>query len=66
MNHSFSLPENPVAELAQSIAAAITLDDIANVRQRLQHTIGLLADDREALETALGEREAFLTRLYAL
>ncbi|MGA3268919.1 MAG: hypothetical protein ABSE16_19120 [Verrucomicrobiota bacterium] len=61
-----SPPENLTAELAQSIAATVTLGDLAAVRERLQQAVGLLADDRAALETALAEREAFLARLYLL
>ena len=61
-----SPPEKLAAELAQSIAATVTLGDLAAVRERLQQAVGLLADDRAALELALAEREAFLARLYLL
>ena len=49
-------------ELADAIATARTFSDLATVRVRLQHTIGIL--ERRVLENAVIEREKSLIHFY--
>ena len=51
-------------ELADAIATARTFSDLATVRVRLQHTIGILDDERRVLENAVSEREKSLIHFY--
>ncbi|MDE2102877.1 MAG: hypothetical protein KGL39_36875 [Patescibacteria group bacterium] len=54
----------PVDSLANDIAAARTFSELADVRLRLQHTIGILDDERRVLETAVIGREKSLITFY--
>jgi hypothetical protein len=55
---------NPIDSLAADIAAARSFYDLGEVRRRLQHTLGLLDEERRVLENALIEREKSLIHFY--
>ena len=66
MRHPMNADEisNPVDELADRIATARTFSELEAVRKDLQHTIGILDDERRVLENAVSEREKSLIHFY--
>ena len=56
--------EDPVEILTNAIATARTFADLHNIRHTLKHTIGIVDEDRRALETACAQQEQSIIRLY--
>jgi hypothetical protein len=50
--------------LANDVAGARTMDDLAALRSQLQNTKGILTDERDALRSAIVSREQEIIRLY--